>query len=63
MHTEQQYQMRDDGGDIIDVDTKALYKTAKKQNIAFHHWHRWVDKKIRQHIAAENLASSNEEYP
>jgi hypothetical protein len=56
MHTEQQQQMRADGGEIIDVDTKALYKTAIKQNIAFHHWHRWVDKKIRQHIAAENFA-------
>ncbi len=61
MHTEQQYQMRGDESEIIDVDAKVLYKTAKKQNIAFHHWHRWGDKKIRQHIAAENLASNNEE--
>ena len=53
--------MRVDGGEIIDVDTKALYKVVKKQNIAFHHWHKWVDKKIRQHIIAENFASSQEE--
>jgi hypothetical protein len=39
--------MRGEDSEIIDVDAKALYKTAKKQNIAFHHWHRWVDKKIR----------------
>lgn len=55
--------MKQDGGEIIDVDTKALYKAARKQNIAFHHWHRWVNKKIKQQIAIEAAQTSNEGLP